>query len=54
MDPFENQSGAVDKTILFQERKLKTELTEEMNLDSAVAKEIILEIFKLFEKACWI
>ena len=33
-----------------QERKLKTELTEEMNLDSTVAKEIILEIFKLFEK----
>ena len=34
-----------------QERKLKTELTEKMNLDSAVAKEIILGIFKLFEKS---
>ena len=33
------------------QEETQTELTEKMNLDSAVAKEIILGIFKLFEKS---
>ena len=34
-----------------QQGKLKIEPTQEMNLDSALAKEILLEIFNLFEKS---
>ena len=44
----------MDKKGGFKRGNYKIKPTEEMNFNSALAKEILLEIFNLFEKASWI